>query len=103
VTKWADYCISAVRFNDKRTHIDKVKRHLDNDTTIGPGSESSRENVIADLKRGTTYLTIFQDQSNNWSKGQKVYIVKISGTEFIKTAAATNSRQDRLPAFPKRP
>lgn len=100
MTKWADYCISAVRFNDKRTHIDKVRRHPDNDTSIGPGAVS-RENVVTDLKRGTTYFTIFKDQSDKWSKGQSVYIVKINGTEFIKTVddKTTKDNLDKLPEF----
>jgi hypothetical protein len=101
VTKWADYCISAVRFNDKRTHIDKVRRHPDNDTSIGAGAEVSRENVVTDLKRGTTYFTIFKDQSDKWSKGQSVYIVKINGTEFIKTVddKTTKDNLDKLAEF----
>lgn len=101
VSKWADYCISAVRFNDKHTHIDKVRRHLDNDTSIGAGSEVSRESVISDLKRGTTYITVFKDQSDKWKKGQSVYIVKINGTEYIKTVddKTTKDNLDNLPEF----
>ena len=29
MTKWADYCISAVRYDEDETHIVKVKVHAD--------------------------------------------------------------------------
>lgn len=35
MSKWADYGISAVRFNSAHTHIDKVWVHPDNETLIG--------------------------------------------------------------------
>ncbi len=33
MTKWADYAISDVHFNDKHTHIDRVKARLTTEKT----------------------------------------------------------------------
>jgi len=98
-TKWAHYCISAVR-NDSRGVIQKVKTHPDNGDSIGSGSEEARQQVIANIKAGYTYVTIFM-KDGKWRLGQPVYIILVNGTEFIKT---TNNGQavdnlDDLPAF----
>jgi len=101
MVKWADYCISAVRFNNEHTHIDTVRKHTDGDSTIGDGTEVSRRIVISDLKRGVTYVTIFKEQNGKWQKGQKVYIVTVNGTEYIKTVEdrTTKDNLDNLPEF----
>jgi hypothetical protein len=53
------------------------------------------------LKEGVTFVTIFQRVDGKWNKGQPVYIVRIHGTEFIKTV--DNGRPvdnlDNLPEF----
>lgn len=85
MTKWADYAISDVRFNDRHTHIDRVKARADNRDTIGPATDHARADIISALKKGVTYITIFKDRENKWSKGQAVYIIKVNGTDYIKT------------------
>jgi hypothetical protein len=44
----------------------------------------SRPDIVAAIKRGVTFVTIFQGADGKWNKGQPVYIVKINGTEFIR-------------------
>ena len=39
--KWADYLISAVRYDSKRSHIEKVRLHEDKGDKGGPAFESS--------------------------------------------------------------
>ena len=39
--KWADYIITAVRFNGTGTHIEAVQISADNGDTAGPASEAS--------------------------------------------------------------
>jgi hypothetical protein len=101
MTKWADYGISDVSFNNAHTHIDSVKVRPDNGETIGPASEHCRADIVAAIKRGVTFTTIFQGTDEKWNKGQPVYIVRIHGTEFIKTV--DNGRPvdnlDNLPEF----
>jgi hypothetical protein len=101
MSKWADYGISAVRFNASHTHIDKVRVHPDNGVTIGASTECSRTDIVAAIKKGTTYVTILKGSDDKWKKGQPVIIININGTDYIKTVdngkAADNL--DNLPEF----
>jgi hypothetical protein len=91
VSKWADYGISAVRFNSAHTHIDRVRAHPDNGDTMGTGAEYARADIIAAIKKGTSFVTIFQGSDGGWKKGQAVYIIKINGTEYINSGQRQSS------------
>lgn len=101
MTKWADYGISAVSYNNAHTHIEKVRVHPDNGDTIGVPSEHLRTDIVAAIKKGTTFVTIFKNSDGNWQKGQAIYIFKVNGVEYIKTVdngkAADNL--ENLPEF----
>jgi Protein of unknown function (DUF3892) len=101
MSKWADYGISDVNFNYPHTHIDSVKIRPDSGETIGLAAEHSRADIVAAIKGGIKFVTIFQNANGTWNKGQPVYIVRIHGTEFIKTV--DNGRPvdnlDNLPEF----
>lgn len=99
--KWADYGISAVRFNNAHTHIDRVRVHTDNGETIGTGSEYARADIVSAIKNGTTFVTIFKGNNGNWNKGQPVYIIKVNGAEYIKTVdnGKAVDNLDNLPEF----
>ncbi len=101
MAKWADYCISAVSYNNsKKTHIEKVKVHEDKEKTIGTSSEWSRTKVVSTIEKGKTFVTIFK-KADGWNKGEDVRIVKINGTKYIRTdsnkTASDNLRN--LPEF----
>ena len=85
MSKWADYGISAVRYNTDHTHITMVRIHADNGETIGHASDQNRQHVISEIKKGTTFVTITKNAEGKWNKGQPVYIIKVNGTEYIKT------------------
>ena len=101
MTKWADYGISAVRFNAARTHIDRVQARPDNGDTIGSPIDWSREDVVAAIRRGTTFVSIFRGADGKWTKGRAVFIVRINGIEFIKTTenSRTIDNLDDLPEY----
>lgn len=101
MAKWADYGISAVRYNSAHTHIDRVRAHPDNGDTIGASAEYTRAGIIQSIKGGTTYVTIVKSSEGKWMKGQPIYIIKVNGIEYIKTVdngkAADNL--ENLPEF----
>jgi len=101
VSKWADYGISAVRFNSAHTHIDRVRAHPDNGDTIGAAAEYARADVVAAINKGTSYVTIFKGNNGNWNKGQPVYVIKVNGTEYLKTVdnGKAVDNLDNLPEF----
>lgn len=101
MSKWADFGISAVKFNYAHTHIDKVKVHPDNGETIGSSVEHARTDIVNAIKKGTTFVTIFKGDDGKWKKGQPVYIIKINGIEYIKTVdnGKAVDNLDNLPEF----
>jgi hypothetical protein len=102
MSKWADYCIFAVRFNSQHTHIDLVRAYPDEGDKFGQMGEYARSDIVDAIKRGITFVTIFKNsQTEKYEKGQSVYIIKVNGTEYLKTVdngkAADNL--DNLPEF----
>lgn len=100
MAKWADYGISAVRYNSAHTHIDRVQAYPDNGESLGSLVEFSRATVVSQIKAGTTFVTIFRGTDGNFRKGQPVYIIKINGTEYIKTVD-NGKEQDNLENLPE--
>jgi len=101
MSKWADYGISAVKFNEAHTHINKVRVHPDNGDSIGAFTEQTRMDIVNAIKKGTTFVTIFKGSDGKWQKGQSVYIIKINGVEYIKTVdnGKAVDNLDNLPEF----
>ena len=101
MSKWADYGISAVRFNTAHTHIERVRAHPDNNDTIGTPIEYDRVAIVAAIKRGVTFVTIFKGGNDKWNKGQAIYIIKVNGVEYLKTVdnGKAVDNLDKLPEF----
>jgi hypothetical protein len=85
MSKWADYGISAVRFNLRHTHIDQLQVTQDQGDTFGANSIESRDNVVSAIKRGVKFITIYRGENNQWNKGQPVVIDRVNGVDFLKT------------------
>lgn len=83
--KWADYGISAVKFDKGGTKIDKVKVHKDKGNAMGDAELWSREQVISALENDYTFMTIFNHNQDIWSEGDEVNIVQVNGNEYIRT------------------
>jgi hypothetical protein len=98
--KWADYLISAVKYNDPKTHIIAVKAYQDLGDKLGPEQHFSRQQVVQGIENRTTFMTIF-NVDNKWQKGQLVEIIVVNGEKFIKTLRDNTARDnlDRLPEF----
>ena len=100
-TKWADYWISQVRFNEKHTHIDSVRIHPDNVDNFWPPTQHSRKDIVDAIKKPITFVTITKDAEGKWQKWQSVFIISIGWVEYIKTVSdnTTNDNLDNLPEF----
>lgn len=99
--KWADYLISAVRYNTEHTHIVQVLVHEDGGTTVGAGVIRTRQEVIVAIKKGSSFCTIYKGADGNWQKGQKVIIINVYGVEYIKTTdnGKASDNLENLPEF----
>lgn len=90
-----------MRFNDRHTHIDRVRTHPDRGDSMGASQEHDRGTIIALIKNNVTFVTIFRGDDGKWKEGQPVYIIKVNGTEFIKTVdnGKAVDNLDNLPEF----
>ena len=98
--KWADYGIFAVRYNARHTHIDLVRACADNGPNFGPSQEYARATIVNAIKQGTTFVTVIGGSDGKWHKGQPVYVVRINGTDYIKTVN-NGKEEDNLGDLPE--
>lgn len=103
MAKWADYLISAVRFEETSTtkHISQVKVHEDKGANLSnPPVIWTKEAVIKAIDSGKTFKTIVLDM-DAWKQGEEVFKVWIANAYYIKTRADATTRDnlDNLPTF----
>lgn len=98
MTKWADYLISAVRFEE--THISQMKVHIDLGHELTDAEVWTRTDVLKALDKDKTFKTILIG-NNGWQPGETVIKVKIGKEHYIKTKADDKMKDnlDNLPPF----
>ncbi len=101
MAKWADYCISAVRYNAEHTHIVKVKVHTDMGDTLGNDTEWTRTDVVSAIENKKTFVTITRSTDGKWKKGEDVRIITIGGVKYLRTDANSKASDNlgNLPEF----
>lgn len=99
MVKWADYCITAVRYARNKTHIDTVKARKDLGAKLGQEVEMSRSSVIALIDGGDTFMTVTKS-SGKWMKGADVIVLTVGGVRYIKTEP-NNTESDNLGNLPE--
>ena len=101
MAKWADYCISAVRYNSEHTHIVKVMVCPDQGEKLGNTTEWARLDVVNAIGQGNTFVTIYKNSDTNYKKGEDVRIVTVNGTKYIRTDANSKAADNlgNLPEF----
>lgn len=91
MAKWADYCISRVRYNSERTHIVKVEVYEDKGDTLGTAQDWLRSQAVSALERGKTFVTMVKGSDGKWRKGQDVHIVTVNGVRYVRTDRNTRA------------
>lgn len=97
--KWADYLISAVRYNTAETHIGEVRVHEDDGDSVSAASIEKRSTVVSRLEAGYTFVTIIKGEGK-WKRGAKVDIITVNGTKYIRTDADA-TEEDNLGNLPR--
>lgn len=100
MAKWENYLISAVRYNTDHTHITDLMVHEDKDDKVGKGEIYPRQNIVDAINNGTTFVTIYKDSDKNWKKGQKVFVIIVNGTSYLKTVD-NGKEEDNLENLPE--
>jgi len=82
MTKWADYVISQASHSaDNR--IENLKQHIDDGKTIGPAEIVLRATVIANIKKGKSYVTAFNGLST-MKKGDNIRVQNVDNDFFLR-------------------
>jgi hypothetical protein len=100
MAKWADYCISAVRYDG--SHIERVRVHEDDGgDSIGSYTEWARSRVVSSIDGGKTFVTITKNSDGKWCKGKSVHVIKVNGVKYIRTDgnAKESDNLESLPEF----
>ena len=92
MSKWADYLISAIRYEDEKNSnlFAYLKVHQDNGVEIGAGTTWTRDEVINAMHDGKTFYTILKSNSGEWKKGAIVSLITKNG----KTVLTDNEYTD---------
>jgi len=98
---WADYCISAVRYDGGRRHIDKVRVHACDGGGIGAAYECPRSEVVAAMGVWKSFVTILEEADENWVKCEDVRISEVGGRKYLRTDGSSFEFDDlgSLPEF----
>jgi hypothetical protein len=83
--KWADYLISAVKTVTGSSTVEALEVHSDFGSMVCETVVAKRAEVIANLKRGVTYSTVFRTAMGKWRKGDDVHLVTIDGKDYLRT------------------
>ena len=100
MAQWADYLISEVRYNSDHTHIDQVKAHKDNGESVGESKIYSRQTIVDAINKDTTFVTVYKNSEGNLDKGQKVFVIKVNSTSYLKTVD-NDKEEDNLENLPE--
>jgi hypothetical protein len=83
--KWADYLISGVKTDSNQNLIRTVEAHSDFGCMVCETAIFSRADLIANLKKGVTFSTVFKTPMGKWRKGDDVHLVTVNGEEYLRT------------------
>ena len=101
MNKWADYLISAVRYrsDSKNRIIAYFKIHTDNGASIGEIRTWTKEELLAALIDGKSFVTIAKKNNGKWMKGSEVSIT--SNKEVFIRTDFKNIPEDFLESLPE--
>ena len=95
--RWADFAITAVRYDRNNEYITEVQRYRDNGSSLVDLEVVSRESIVGSINRGMTYVTATTSHiDGKWYKGAPV---EIYNDRYIRTSP-NNTRKDNLEDLP---
>jgi hypothetical protein len=99
--KWADYLISAVKTATGSSTAEAFEVHSDFGSMVCETAVEKRAEVVANLKHGVTYSTVFKTAMGKWRKGNDVHLVTINGQDYLRTNNTLVARDqfDEVPEF----
>jgi len=98
MSDWANYIITAVRYEGSR--IEKVKRRRESGGDLSEPIEVPREAVAQDLEFDVSYCTAIRNEDGEWERGDDVEAFEFDGELFIRTEEGEN-KADNLEGLPE--
>ncbi|QIL45494.1 DUF3892 domain-containing protein [Acidovorax sp. HDW3] len=94
----ADFCITAVRYNQDRSHIEYVRVNEEKPEKIGLNRTVSRA-FVADLIRlgKVTFQTRTKTAEGNWKVGAQVHLID----DVYLTTNKNSTKRDNLENLPE--
>lgn len=83
--KWADYCITGVKYHPRRSAINEVLVWDDTGLSLSNARKVSRQAVVDALGRGATCVTAFVGADGKYYRGQDVRVLNTVYGQFIRT------------------
>ncbi len=83
--KWADYCVSAVRYDENYLHAAKLRVHADKGTSLGKEETWTRDKIFAKMDEGSTFTVVRSTGDGNWDKGPDIKAISIGENRFLRT------------------
>jgi hypothetical protein len=100
VSSRANSYVYAVRYNWLQPYIERVRAYaVNSDGTFGTATEWTRDQVIAAIELGYSFVTVYQ-QNGTWYIGEDVRVVTVSGVKYLRTDA-NNIAGDNLGNLPR--
>lgn len=96
---WADYLLSAVRYGPGR-RIAEAMQHADDGSQIGRGTAVDRSTIADNMRRGSTYATVFTGKGGTWRMGEPVRLLR-SGGDYSIRIDSNKVMLDNLGALPE--
>ncbi len=81
----ADYYIEKVRYNKSHTRIVWVSVRQDSSSRLSGAHNMVRKKMVSLMREGKQFMTIFRNAEGKYRKGQKISVVRVKGTEYIRT------------------
>lgn len=81
--KWADYLVTAVKYDEKR-RITGVRQHKDDGGELGEGSIIDRSTLASNIKKGIKYTTVFSTKTK-WRAGSAINCFRVGSEVSIRT------------------
>lgn len=98
--KWADYLVSAVRYDYSQSYIVQARLHIDNGKTIGNAFAWNRGQIVSAIEQGYSFITIYL-REGTWNRGEDVHTVIVRGVTYIRTDSNYRAADNlgNLPTF----
>ena len=72
--KWADYCVSQIKWNESGKRIEEFINHDDKGDTLSSGISKNRNWVLQKINSGKAFCTVQYNEMGKWYKTSSIRV-----------------------------